>query len=238
MSESELLLLIGSLKQDVLRQIKQGAKSFSRPLKKSEPLLETPQAFVVSKAASVEEGLTWEKLREEALSCQKCSLAQTRTQVVFGKGNPNAELMFVGEAPGYDEDVQGEPFVGLAGQLLTKIIQAMGLNREEVYIANVLKCRPPNNRSPKPEEIEQCRPYLDAQIAKVKPKVIVALGTFAAQTLLKTERKISGLRGFFHDFHGTPLMPTFHPAFLLRNPAEKKSVWEDMKIVMKALNKS
>ncbi len=231
MSESELLSLVHTLKHDVARQIKQGTKSFSRPLKEIEiePLTEAPRDS---------ENLSWEKLREEALNCQKCSLAKTRTQVVFGKGNQKAELMFVGEAPGYDEDVQGEPFVGLAGQLLTKIIQAMGLTREEVYIANVLKCRPPNNRPPQPEEIEQCRPYLKAQIDKVKPKVIVALGSFAAQTLLKTDRKISGLRGFFHDFQGIPLMPTFHPAFLLRNPAEKKSVWEDMKLVMKTLNKS
>lgn len=239
MISSDLLNLVKSLKLSVRDQIAVGnnilpAGSHS-PVHSKVPLDSRIQDHP---AGSQTAGIDWEPLKEQALSCTKCSLSKTRTHVVFGKGNVNAELMFVGEAPGFDEDVQGEPFVGLAGQLLTKIIQAMGYSRNEVYIANVLKCRPPNNRSPQQDEIESCRPYLDAQIRKIQPKVIVALGAFAAQTLLKTDKKISGLRGFFHDLNGIQLMPTYHPAYLLRNPAEKKSVWEDMKIVMAALNKS
>ena len=144
--------------------------------------------------------------------------------------------MFVGEAPGEEEDLQGRPFVGRAGQLLTKIIQAMGFERNEVYIANILKCRPPGNRNPEPDEIATCEPFLIKQTAIIHPAVICALGTFAAQTLLKTDRKISALRGRFHDYHGIRLMPTFHPAYLLRNPGEKRKVWEDMQLVMEVLN--
>ena len=155
-----------------------------------------------------------------------------RSQVVFGVGNPNADLMFVGEAPGADEDRQGEPFVGRAGQLLTKIIEAIGLQRSDVYIANVIKCRPPGNRNPEPDEVATCEPFLMRQIDLVKPKVIVALGTFAAHALLKTDAPISRLRGHVHDFRGgAKLIPTFHPAFLLRSPERKRDVWEDMKKV-------
>ncbi|MDD4013921.1 MAG: uracil-DNA glycosylase [Candidatus Omnitrophica bacterium] len=168
-------------------------------------------------------------LRPVVLSCKKCGLSGTRTNVVFGEGNPKARLMFIGEAPGADEDEQGRPFVGRAGQLLTKIIEAMGLSREDVYIANILKCRPPGNRNPLPDEIAVCSPYLMEQIKAIKPEVICALGKFSAQTLLNTETPISKLRGVFHDFYGTKLMPTYHPAYLLRNPAEKKAVWNDMK---------
>lgn len=174
-------------------------------------------------------------LNEEFKNCQLCGLAGTRKQVVFGSGNPEAALMFVGEAPGYDEDIQGQPFVGAAGQLLTKIIEAMKLRREDVYIANVLKCRPPNNRNPLPTEIASCRPILDRQIAVIRPKVICALGKFAAQTLLGNEESIMRIRGKFVDFNGIPLMPTFHPAYLLRNPADKKLVWEDAQQIMKVL---
>jgi DNA polymerase len=152
-----------------------------------------------------------------------------RTQIVFGTGNPQAKLVFIGEAPGRDEDLQGEPFVGQAGQLLTKIIQAIQLRREEVYIANIIKCRPPENRNPEPDEIAACEPFLIQQLQVIRPKLICALGTFAAQTLLKTEEKISSLRGKFHEYQGIPLMPTYHPAFLLRNPNRKRDVWEDMK---------
>ena len=155
---------------------------------------------------------------------------------MFGAGNPDADLMFVGEAPGADEDVQGVPFVGRAGQLLTKIIEAIGLGREDVYIANVIKCRPPQNRNPEPDEIETCEPFLFRQIEIIKPTVIVTLGKFAAQTLLRSEEPISRLRGRIFDYHGAKLIPTFHPAYLLRNPSSKREVWEDMKLAKKLLN--
>ena len=172
-----------------------------------------------------------ENLKNEAAGCQKCSLSKTRTNLVFGVGNPNAKLMFVGEAPGRDEDLQGEPFVGRAGQLLTKIIEAIGMKRTDVYIANVLKCRPPGNRSPLPDEIALCNAYLTRQIDIIKPKVLCALGTFASQTLLNTKAPVGTLRGRFHEYQGIPMMVTFHPAYLLRNPNDKAKVWEDMKKV-------
>jgi len=189
--------------------------------------------FPLQASGSVSEGLG--DIREDLGDCARCSLGRTRTNLVFGVGDPHARLVFVGEAPGRDEDLQGEPFVGEAGQLLTKIIQAMGLERRQVYICNVLKCRPPNNRNPLPAEIEQCHPFLLRQLKAIGPGAIVALGTFAAQTLLQTREPISKLRGHFHDYHGIPLMPTFHPAFLLRNAAMKREVWEDMQQVMKKL---
>jgi uracil-DNA glycosylase family 4 len=165
-------------------------------------------------------------------ACQRCKLHTLgRKQVVFGVGNPNADLMFVGEAPGADEDEQGEPFVGRAGQLLTKIIEAIGLRRDEVYIANIIKCRPPGNRNPEPDEVEQCEPFLFRQVEAVKPKVIVALGKFAAQSLLRTTEPITRLRGRAFNYRGASLIPTFHPAYLLRNPSAKREVWEDMKKV-------
>ena len=152
-----------------------------------------------------------------------------RRQVVFGVGNPDADLMFVGEAPGADEDIQGIPFVGRAGQLLTKMIQAIQLERDQVYIANVIKCRPPDNRNPEPDEIDTCQPFLFRQIEAVRPKVIVALGSFAAKTLLKTQDSISRLRGRVYDFQGAKLIPTFHPSYLLRSPQFKREAWEDLK---------
>ena len=171
-------------------------------------------------------------IREDIGDCTRCKLHRLgRQQIVFGVGNPNANLMFVGEAPGADEDIQGIPFVGRAGQLLTKIIEAIGLTREDVYIANVIKCRPPGNRNPEPDEVERCEPFLFRQIETIKPKVIVALGTFAAKALLKTQDPISRLRGRVYDFRGAKLIPTFHPAFLLRSPERKRDVWEDMKKV-------
>jgi uracil-DNA glycosylase family 4 len=175
------------------------------------------------------------EIRAELGDCQRCKLHTGRTNIVFGVGNSDARLMFVGEGPGADEDVKGEPFVGRAGQLLTQIIKAMGLERDDVYIANVVKCRPPGNRNPEPDEIDACSPFLQAQIASIRPTVIVALGKFAAQTLLKTETPISRLRGQFHLRDGIAVMPTFHPSYLLRNPAAKREVWEDMKMVMKKL---
>lgn len=167
--------------------------------------------------------------------CRKCGLHRGRTQVVFGTGDPAAALVFVGEAPGHDEDVQGEPFVGAAGQLLNRIITAIGLKREQVYILNVIKCRPPQNRSPQPDEIAACWPILQEQLACLRPRIICALGTFAAQTLLQTEERISRLRGRFHRLGDIQVMPTYHPAFLLRNPQYKRAVWEDMQCIQRAL---
>ena len=181
----------------------------------------------------VEPKIALRVIREElGADCSRCKLHTLgRTQVVFGVGNPSADLMFVGEAPGADEDIQGEPFVGRAGQLLTKIIEAIGLRREDVYIANVIKCRPPGNRNPEPDEVEQCEPFLFRQIDTVKPKVIVALGKFAAQCLLRTNAPITRIRGREFKYRDAILIPTYHPAYLLRTPSAKREVWEDMKRV-------
>ena len=173
--------------------------------------------------------ITLEEVRKELGDCKRCKLHRTRRTIVFGEGNEKATLMFIGEGPGYDEDVQGRPFVGKAGQLLTKIIESINLSREEVYIANIVKCRPPQNRNPEPDEIQSCNPFLMKQIRVIQPKIICALGTFAAQTLLKTDTKISQLRGKLFDLEGITVIPTYHPAFLLRNPERKREVWEDMK---------
>jgi len=175
------------------------------------------------------------QLREDLGDCTRCKLHSTRTHIVYGVGNPRADLMFVGEAPGRDEDKQGIPFVGRAGQLLTKIIEAIDLQRDDVYIANVIKCRPPNNRNPELDEIQTCQPFLFAQIDAVHPKVIVALGACAVRTLLQSEDAISRLRGRVFDYRGVKLVPTFHPAYLLRNPGKKRDVWEDMKTVRSIL---
>ena len=176
-------------------------------------------------------------LKKDVLGCQECDLCRTRTNVVFGAGNPHASLIFIGEAPGGEEDKQGEPFVGRAGQLLTKIIEAMGLKREDVYIANILKCRPPNNRAPLPTEIIACQQNVKRQVEMIKPRVICTLGKFASQTFLGTQTPISALRGNFREYNGIKVMPTFHPAYLLRNPDDKKLVWQDMKKVMKELSR-
>jgi uracil-DNA glycosylase family 4 len=179
------------------------------------------------------------RLQTRAMSCVKCAeLARCRHNVVFGVGNPRAELMFVGEAPGRDEDLEGEPFVGRAGELLTRIIQAMGLKRGEVYIANVIKCRPPQNRTPLPEEVENCLPYLVAQIELIRPRVIVALGAVALRALLDLRLGITKLRGNWYTWRDIPIMPTFHPAYLLRNPAAKKDVWRDMRTVLEKLGRT
>ena len=176
-------------------------------------------------------------IRNDIGDCVRCKLCTLgRKQIVFGVGNPDADLMFVGEAPGRDEDIQGIPFVGRAGQKLTQIIEAIGLTREDVYIANVIKCRPPENRNPEPDEVERCEPFLFRQVDTIKPKVIVALGTFAAKSLLKSTDSISRLRGRVYDYRGAKLVPTFHPAFLLRNPSCRREVWEDMKKVRALLN--
>jgi DNA polymerase len=168
-------------------------------------------------------------LAKRMASCRRCDLHRTRHNVVFGSGSPEAKLMFIGEAPGEDEDLQAMPFVGRAGQLLTKIIEAMGLKREDVFIANILKCRPPNNRTPLPTEILECEENVRRQVEIIKPAVICTLGKFASQTLLRTQTPISALRGKFQEYNGIKVMPTFHPAYLLRNPEDKKLVWADMK---------
>jgi DNA polymerase len=176
-------------------------------------------------------------IRTHLGDCTRCKLHRLgRRQIVFGVGNPHARLMFVGEAPGHDEDIQGIPFVGRAGQLLTKIIEAIGLTREDVYIANVIKCRPPENRNPEPDEVEACEPFLVRQVRTIQPKVIVALGTFAAHALLKTQDPISRLRGRIYRYGDAMLIPTFHPAYLLRSPERKRDTWEDMKKVRALLN--
>jgi len=204
---------------------------------RADALILSPEPVEASKD---EHGVTFLKSAADALAairadigdCTRCKLHTLgRSQVVFGVGNPDADLMFVGEAPGGDEDLQGIPFVGRAGQLLTKIIEAIELKREDVYIANVIKCRPPQNRNPEPDEVETCEPFLFQQIDVIKPKVIVALGKFAAQALLRTDAPISRLRGRVFEYRGAKLIPTFHPAYLLRNPSSKREVWEDMKLV-------
>ncbi len=177
-----------------------------------------------------------QELRAAIGDCRRCKLCSGRTHLVFGVGNPNADLMFVGEGPGRDEDLQGEPFVGRAGQLLTDIItKGMGMKREDVYIANVVKCRPPDNRNPEPDEVAACEPFLKKQIELVRPRIIIGLGKFAVQTLLQSKIPITKVRGNWHSYHGIKLMPTFHPAYLLRNPADKKLVWEDIKKVIREL---
>ena len=179
---------------------------------------------------------TLEAIREDLGDCQRCGLGASRKKLVFGVGNPNARLVMVGEAPGREEDQKGEPFVGEAGRLLDRILLAMGMQRADVYICNVLKCRPPDNRDPQPEEVATCETFLVRQIAAIKPQVIVGLGRFAVQSLLQSKVPISRIRGEWQSYQGIPLMPTYHPAYLLRNPEGKRDVWEDMKEVMRRLN--
>jgi DNA polymerase len=176
-------------------------------------------------------------VRDDLGDCTRCKLSGGRTNIVYGVGNPDAPLVFVGEAPGADEDRTGEPFVGAAGQLLTKMIEAMGFARGDVYICNILKCRPPGNRNPEPDEIAACEPFLKRQLAAIRPRMIVCLGKFAAQCLLRSDAPISRLRGQFHAYEGIPLMPTFHPAYLLRNPSAKREVWSDLQLVMAELDR-
>jgi uracil-DNA glycosylase family 4 len=182
-----------------------------------------------SAAAPVAPAADLPSIRAEMGDCQRCKLAPTRSTIVFGSGNPNAELLFVGEAPGYEEDQQGLPFVGAAGQLLTKIIESIGIKRDDVYICNILKCRPPGNRNPEPDEVLACSPFLKRQIAAIRPKIVCCLGKFAAQTMLQRDWPITKLRGEFHDVDGLRIIATFHPAYLLRSPEKKREVWDDMK---------
>ena len=193
----------------------------------SEPVV-TPAVEILETLETLE---LLESVRADLGDCRRCKLAPTRTNIVFGSGNPKAELVFVGEAPGFDEDQQGLPFVGAAGQLLTKIIESTGVKREDTYICNILKCRPPDNRNPEPDEVAQCSPFLRRQLAAIKPKVVCCLGKFSAQYLLQSTDSITRLRGRFHDIDGMRVIATFHPAYLLRSPEKKREVWEDMKAI-------
>ncbi len=202
------------------------------------PVTLVPRTIGTAVAAAGDSAAELAAVEARAKVCVKCGeLSRCRHSVVFGVGSPRAEIMFVGEAPGHDEDMQGIPFVGRAGDLLTKIIAAMGCQREEVYIANVLKCRPPQNRTPLPDEVANCLPYLLSQIELIQPKVIVALGATAVRALLDVQLGITKMRGHWYTFRGIPIMPTFHPAYLLRNPPAKKEVWEDMKVVLEKLGR-
>ncbi|MFY9530301.1 MAG: uracil-DNA glycosylase [Candidatus Acidiferrales bacterium] len=196
------------------------------------PVMQAPSLF---EAAERVEGDTLERIREDIGECTRCRLHRQRTNIVFGVGNPKAELVFVGEGPGHDEDVQGIPFVGRAGKLLTQIIEAMGLRREDVYICNVVKCRPPENRTPEKDEIATCSPFLVRQLDAIRPKVIVCLGSVAAQMLLGTNQSLSRFRGEWFDYRGARLLSTYHPAYLLRNPNAKGEVWKDLQKVVAAL---
>lgn len=199
----------------------------------------TQSAATIDQAPqAISPGMNLQGIREDLGDCRRCSLSETRSRIVFGSGNANAQLVFVGEAPGFEEDRQGLPFVGRAGQLLTKIIESIGLKRADVYICNVLKCRPPNNRNPEPQEVESCSPFLHRQLAAINPKIVCCLGTFAAQTVLGMNVPISRLRGRFYDIDGVRYIATFHPAYLLRNPDRKREVWEDMKQIRAELELS
>lgn len=216
-----------------------GSPAREEPFPGTVPPLSAAPAHTPAEPHSPPAPLRAESLEEivaDIGDCRRCKLSQHRSRIVFGEGSPSARLMFVGEAPGFDEDQQGKPFVGKAGQLLTRIIQAIHLSREEVYICNVIKCRPPGNRNPEPDEIVACSPFLNRQIAVIRPAFICALGTFAAQTLIKTTQPISRLRGRFYDYQGIQLLPTFHPSYLLRNPEKKRDVWEDMKLLMNEMD--
>ncbi len=225
--QTELLYAVKGLKGQVINQ---NSLSVGMEWKK------VPQTIKKVKTDSKNKEEQLKKVCQEMANCQLCPLGKTRKNLVFGVGNPHAQIVFVGEAPGADEDEQGLPFVGRAGQLLTDIIvKGMKLKRKDVYICNILKCRPPGNRNPLPDEISMCEPFLKKQLQIISPKIICALGTFAAKTLLKTDIPISALRGRFHSYEGIKLMPTYHPAYLLRNPSAKKPVWEDVQMIMKEI---
>ena len=229
--KQEAGLFLDFLKEEGIEEIWLNPSQKKNPVTKVQPVPE------LTRSGSSKEELL--QLRDNALKCTLCSeLASTRKNVVFGAGNIKAQLMFIGEAPGHDEDEQGLPFVGRAGQLLTKIIESIGLKREDVFIANTLKCRPPGNRPPQPGEISNCNPFLLRQIELISPKIICALGTFAAQTLLNSDNTISALRGRFYNYSplaSVKIICTYHPAYLLRSPGEKRKVWEDMKMIKREL---
>ena len=229
---TELASMLHDLKARVLWAQETGQPQFFTHQQDGEPSGLVPAEM---DHPSRENTSSLEAIREDMGDCQRCPLGAVRKNLVFGVGNPHAALVFVGEAPGADEDSEGIPFVGRAGQLLTKIIEAMGLTRQDVYICNILKCRPPGNRNPEGPEIAACEPFLIRQLQAIAPRAICALGAFAAQTLLKSDIPISTLRGKFHTYAGIKVMPTYHPAYLLRNPSAKKLVWEDVQMVMDEL---
>jgi DNA polymerase len=241
----ELAALTTTLKRHLQRRQRAGlrylANALPAPTKSvisnEEPnIMSGTELDMLADTSSALQAESLDDLRAVIGDCQRCKLCSGRTHIVFGVGNPHAKLMFVGEGPGRDEDLKGEPFVGRAGQLLTDIItKGMGLKREDVYICNVVKCRPPENRNPEPDEVAACEPFLKKQIDIVRPQIIVGLGKFAVQTLLNSKAPIGKLRGTWASYHGIKLMPTFHPAYLLRNPADKRLVWEDIQQVMRAL---
>lgn len=232
------VVLVEAKAKDVAKAQTEVQKQIAKaPMQQNKPVVEMPSVPERSSDAEAKPHKTLHQIRAELGDCKRCKLCNGRTQIVFGVGNPKAELVFVGEGPGADEDAQGIPFVGKAGQLLTKMIEAMGFKRDEVYICNVVKCRPPNNRNPEPDEIEACEPFLKQQLASIQPKVIVALGKFAAQTLLRDSTPITRLRGQWREYEEVPLMPTFHPAYLLRSPEEKKHAWADLQQVMRRFGK-
>ena len=239
----ELATLVTSLRRHLQRQERVGIRFLSigedlqeNSIVTTEHLLSGTEGDLFSNSSGTYTAKTLEDLRAAIGDCRRCKLWPGRTHLVFGVGNPKARLMFIGEGPGRDEDLQGEPFVGRAGQLLTDIItKGMGLKREDVYIANVVKCRPPENRNPEPDEVASCEPFLKKQIDLVRPEIIIALGKFAVQTLLQSKVPITKVRGNWYSYHGIKLMPTFHPAYLLRNPGDKKLVWEDIKKVIKEM---
>ncbi|MBL8953520.1 MAG: uracil-DNA glycosylase [Myxococcaceae bacterium] len=233
----DLREIADELRRHLAWQESDGTRAILKGLEAAQaPKTEAPRPA----APGVPEGptRTLQEIRTELGDCKRCKLCNGRTQIVFGTGNPKAQLVFVGEGPGAEEDAQGVPFVGPAGQLLTKMIEAMGFKRDDVYICNVVKCRPPNNRNPEGDEIQACEPFLKAQLASIRPKVIVALGKFAAQTLLRVDTPITRMRGQWREYEGIPLMPTYHPAYLLRSPDEKKSAWLDLQQVMKRFDKA
>ncbi len=228
---SELLSLTQNLRELVKQDLLDGATGYpitaAAPAAAGAPVVQLPTQQATPDLRA---------LRDELGDCARCKLCrQGRNTIVFGEGDPNADLMFAGEGPGYYEDKSGRPFVGKAGELLDKMIVAMGLSREQVYICNVVKCRPPNNRDPEPDEIAACRPFLEAQVRSIRPKVVVTLGRFAGQTLLNSSQSMGRMRGRFYPYLDAKLMPTYHPAYLLRNPHDKGKAWADLKLVMAEL---
>ena len=226
---SERDWVVGQIRERILFYRSMTELGFERRAVAAAPVEKVPESEAASRETLVE-------VRADLGDCIRCVLHEKRTHLVFGVGDPNADLMFIGEAPGFEEDRQGIPFVGPAGQLLTKIIGAIDLSRDDVYIANVVKCRPPRNRDPEPEEVEECRSFLDRQVDAIRPKVICALGRVAALNLLRTDEGITRIRGRIYPYRGAKLVPTFHPVYLLRNPEKKRECWQDMKLIRRLLD--
>jgi DNA polymerase len=235
---SELRALVAAFRVQLEARGRSGLLGVPRsPARTAAPSPDRPATSLPEGAPGLHGAAGLVAVRDELGDCQRCKLAPTRKQIVFGTGNPDADLVFVGEAPGADEDRQGEPFVGAAGQLLTRMIEAMGFSRQDVYICNVIKCRPPQNRNPEPDEVAACEPFLRKQLAALRPRMIVTLGKFAAHCLLHLDTPITRLRGTFHTYQGVQLMPTYHPAFLLREPGRKREAWADLQQVITVLRR-